>query len=44
MNNDNGSDLLIAVFLAMSNQLGGLGPRSQDLVVSFRLGEVESLP
>ena len=43
MNNDNGSDLLIAVLFAMSNQLRGLGPKSQDLVTPFFLGEGESL-
>ena len=28
----------------MSPQLGGLGPKSQDLVIPFRLGEGEPLP
>ena len=43
MNNDNGFDLLIAVVFAMSPQLGLLGPKAQDLVISFRLGEGETL-
>ena len=44
MNNDNGFDLLIAVVFATSPQLGGLGPKAQDLVIYFRLGEGETLP
>ena len=38
MNIDNGFDLLVAVIFAMSTQLGGLGPKYQDLVISFCLG------
>ena len=44
MNNDYGFDLIIAVVFVMSTQLGGLVPKSQDLVISFFLGEVETLP
>ena len=33
MNNDNGFDLIIAVVFAISTQLGGFGPKSQDLVI-----------
>ena len=43
MNNDNGFDLLIAIFFDMSPQIVGLGPKSQGLVVSFCLGERENL-
>ena len=32
-------ELLIAFFLAMSPQLGGLGPKYYDLLILFRLGE-----
>ena len=39
MNNDNVFDLNISVVFAMSNQLGGLVPKSQDLVISICLGE-----
>ena len=39
INIDNGFDLLIAVYFSMSTQLGELGPKSQYLVISFRLGE-----
>ena len=39
MNFDNGFDLIIAVVFVMSPQLGGLGPKSQDLVAIFSLGE-----
>ena len=39
MNNYNVFDLLVAVVLAMSPQLGVLGPKSQDLVIPFCLGE-----
>ena len=44
MNNDNIFDLLIDVVFAMSTQLGGIGPKYQDLVVYFCLGEGENLP
>ena len=36
---DNGFKLLIEFFFAMSPQLGGLGHKAQDLVISFRLGK-----
>ena len=39
---ENVFELLIAVFFAMSPQLGGLGPKSQDL--TLRLVEGEPLP
>ena len=41
MNKDNVYDLLIAVVFAIIPQLGGLGPKSQDLVISLHIGEVE---
>ena len=44
MNNDNGFDLLIAVVFSMNTQLEGLGPRSQELFIYFRLVEIETLP
>ena len=40
MNNDNGSDLLVAVFI-ISTQLGGIGTKAQDLVTSFQITESE---
>ena len=43
MRYDNGFELLIANFFNMSPQLGGLGPKSQDLLIPFCLGEGESL-
>ena len=42
MNNNNIFDLLIAVVFGMSPQLGGLGPKSQDLVILFFIGEGEN--
>ena len=44
MNNENGFDLIIAVVFVISNQIVGLGPKSQDLVINFRLGEGETIP
>ena len=44
MNNDNVFDILIAVIFAMSPQLGVLGPKAQYLLISFFIGEVETLP
>ena len=35
MNNDNGFDLVIYVDFYMSPQLGGLGHKAQDLVISI---------
>ena len=43
MHYDNGFELLIAVVFAMSPQLGGLGPKYQDLTIPFRLGEGEPI-
>ena len=40
---DNGSELFIKVVFYMIPELGGLGPKSQDLVITFRLGEGEPL-
>ena len=44
MNNDNVFDLLIDAVFSMIPQIGELGPKSQDLVIFFCLGEVETLP
>ena len=44
MHYDNGFETLIVVAFAIIPQLGGLGPKSQDLVIPFRLGEGEPLP
>ena len=44
MNNNNGFDLLIAVVFSISTQLEVLGHKAQDLVISFHLGEVETIP
>ena len=44
MNNDNGFDLLIPAVFAMSTQLGVFGPKTQELLISFCLGEGETLP
>ena len=44
MNNYNGFDILIAILFSISTQLGGIGPKSQDLFISFCLGEVATLP
>ena len=44
MNNNHGFDLFIYVVFAISPQIGGLGPKYQDLVISFYRGEVENLP
>ena len=43
MHYENGFELLIDVVFAMSPQLGGLGPKYQDLTIPFRLGEGEPL-
>ena len=40
----NGFELLIAFSFSAIPQLGGIGPKAQDLVISFCLGEGESLP
>ena len=44
MNNENGSDLIIAVVFAINTQLGRIGPKDQDLVISFHFGEEETFP
>ena len=44
MNIDNGFDLIIAVLFVMSPQVRGLGPKHQNLVISFHLGEGENIP
>ena len=44
MNNENVFYLIIAFIFYMTTQLGGLVPKSQDLVISFRLSEGETLP
>ena len=44
MNNENGFDLLITVVFSVSPQLIVLRPKFQYLVISFLLGEGETLP
>ena len=44
MHNKDGFGLLILFVFYMIPQLGGLGTKSQDLVISFRLGERETIP
>ena len=44
MNNDNGFGLLIDVIFDINSQQGGLGPKVQDLVISFCLGKGKNLP
>ena len=41
---NNGFKPLITVVFYMSPQLVGLGPKTQDLVIPFLLGEGETLP
>ena len=41
---DNGFDFNISVVFKISTKLGGLGTKSQDLVIYFCLGEGEKLP
>ena len=43
MHYDNGFELLIALIFNVISQLGGLGPKSKDLVIPFCLGKLESL-
>ena len=43
MNIENRFELLVAVVFYMSPQLGGIGPKAQDLVILFRFGEGKSL-
>ena len=44
MNIENGFDLIVAVVFSMNPQLVGIGTNAQYLVISFCLGEGESLP
>ena len=44
MNNDNGIELIIDVVFAIIPKLVVFGPKAQDLVISFILGEAETLP
>ena len=44
MDIDNGFELLIDVVFVMSNQLGGLGTKAQDLVTSIQICEGQTLP
>ena len=44
MNSDNVIYLIVYVVFYMSPQLILLGPKSQDLVISFHIGEGETLP
>ena len=41
MNNVNIFDLIIYVVFDMIPQLGGIGPKSEDIVIPFRLGKGE---
>ena len=43
MHYDNGFEILITVVFVMSPQLGVLGPKAQDLLIPFRIGEGEPL-
>ena len=44
MQYENGFELLIEVVFTMIPQLGGLGPKYQDLFIPFHLGEGKTLP
>ena len=44
MNIDNEFDLIVAVAFSTSPQLGGIGFRSQEILISFFLGERDTLP
>ena len=44
MQYENGFELLIAFVLSVITKLGGIGPKAQDLVIPFKLGEGEPLP
>ena len=44
MKYDNRFELLIAVVFSMIPKLGGLGPKPQDLVILFLLGEEKPPP
>ena len=39
MNNENVFDLLISLVIAINPQLGRLGPRDQEFLISSSLGE-----
>ena len=43
MNNYNVFDRLIAIDFSRSLQLGGIGPKGQELVIPFHLGEGENI-
>ena len=43
MHYDNGFELLIAVVFSMIPQLGGLGPKYQDLLIPLQLDEGETI-
>ena len=43
MQYDNGFELLIAFVFSMGPKLLGLGPKSQDILIPFYLGEGDSL-
>ena len=43
MHYDNEFELILEVVFGMSPQLGGLGPKKQDLVIPLHLGEGELL-
>ena len=43
IDNDICFDLIIAIVLATSNQLVGIGTKAQDLVISFCLAEGENI-
>ena len=43
MDIENNFELLVDVVFTMSNQLGGIEPKPEDLVISFHLWEKESL-
>ena len=44
VNNVNGFDLLIAVVFTIKTKLVVLGPKAQYLMISFCLGEGETIP
>ena len=43
MHYDNGFEIILAVVFATSPQLGGLGPKAQDIVIPLHLDEEELL-
>ena len=44
MHYENIFELIISVLFSIIPQIGGLGPKYQDFVIPFRLGEGEPLP